>query len=334
MSTEHKSALVTAGIHLQRVFPSWLSSPAWVTRLSRRDADRYNPDLVSKFIKDFRIDFTRATQCSNADDRDSCAAKYGTLNAFFQRKERGVTASAAYWLCSPATGMAVLFESFPDSGVWVKGRQWSLARLLGEGMQASRLGKTGKAGVPRTVTMDSATDRLYDSYRVCIVRLRPSDYHRFHAPFAGTLTEVVDVPGGYLSVDPLIVKSKDVLSENHRVVFKVQVDGLGAPAYVVAVGAAIIGSVIPSVRVGQTLAKGDDMGSFAFGGSTVVVAWPAIQSNTNKAAANNKNNSNNWPQMREDIVFRSLRGKETYVTVGDSLGPVATAVADRRRNNS
>jgi phosphatidylserine decarboxylase len=303
--TEHKSKLVAAGIRAQTVLPGWLSSPAWVTRLSKRDADRVDPALVAKFAREFGIDYGRATLCRPSDSLHACAARYGSLNAFFQRRERGISVAADAWLSSPSTGMAVLFRSFPAAGVWVKGRRWSLGRLVP--LANNNANAAGNNGGPT---------------RVMIVRLRPSDYHRFHAPFSGQITAVRDIKGGYLSVDPLVVRSKDVLTENHRVVYEVAVDALGgARAFVVAVGAAIIGQVISSLKVGDRIERGQDMGTFGFGGSTVVVVWPG------------------GGVLREDLLTASAGKRETYVTVGESVGPTGanavaemlTQVANRRR---
>lgn len=318
--SEHKSRLVAAGIRAQTVLPGWLSSPAWVTRLSKRDADRVNPALVAKFAREFGIDYGRASLCRSSDALEACAARYGSLNAFFQRRERGTFVDPDAWLSSPSTGMAVLFRSFPAAGVWVKGRRWSLRRLV-NAPTATAANNTANAA-NNTAANAAANNANNANNRVLIVRLRPSDYHRFHAPFSGTITAVRNIRGGYLSVDPLVVRSKDVLTENHRVAYQVSVDALGgASAFVVAVGAAIIGQVISSLKVGDRIQRGQDMGTFGFGGSTVVVVWPG------------------GGVLRSDLLTASARRRETYVTVGESVGPTGAnaavealnQVADRRR---
>ncbi len=279
---EPKSWALRASLHLQRILPSWISSPAWVTRLSSLDAERRNPRMVASFIRQYGIDSTRASLCSARDDIESCASRYGSLQAFFQRRERGLRIGSAKFV-SPATGMVVAYPSFPESGVWVKGGLWSASRLLGRALSD-------------------------DTYGVAIVRLRPADYHHFHAPFSGRVTSVRDLPGAYLSVDPLIVRSsKNPLTENHRVVYEVSLSKT-TKAYVVAVGAAIIGSVVSYVRAGDSLRKGQDMGTFGFGGSTVVVLWPRGPRGSFGGAF-----------LRPDVVRASARARETYVSVGEPL---------------
>lgn len=274
---ERKSWALRASLRLQRILPSWLSSPAWVTRLSSLDAERRSPRTVASFIRQYDIDTTRASLCFPGDDIESCADRYGSLQAFFQRHERGLRIAPAKFV-SPATGMVVAYPNFSESGIWVKGHLWSVSHLLGG----------------RPVAHENS---------VVIVRLRPSDYHHFHAPFSGTVTGVRDLPGAYLSVDPSIVRSsKNPLTENHRVVFEVSLSKT-KKAYVVAVGAAIIGSVVPYVRVGDKLKKGQDMGTFGFGGSTVVVVWPR----------------GHFGVLRNDVVRASARARESYMHVGESL---------------
>lgn len=250
------------------------SSPAAVTRAAKKLADRYNPRLVQSFIEHYGIDYAQAERCSARDTVAQCAARYGTLNEFFTRRIRGIAIDAAP-LVSPATCRCVAFDTFLASGVWVKGRHWSAAALVG-------------------------ADIADADYAVGVFRLAPADYHRFGAPCDAVVESVVRIPGVYLSVDPAVVSRRDVFTVNTRVVVQLRVPGVGR-AYFVAVGAAGVGSVKVTPRPGEAVTKGQDMGCFEFGGSTVVLLLPAGVA---------------W---RRDLTARSLARKETRVRIGEAI---------------
>lgn len=277
---EHKSLATRALIDLQ-VRVGSAASPAWLTRVAaRRWAQARNPARVESFIRDFGVDYASAERCSTANTPRSCATKYGSLNEFFTRKLRGgVVADRGAAVVSPASCMCVLYRDVAHSTVWVKGRRWGLDELVRAKLPAGRQMGVG------------------------IFRLRPVDYHRFHSPVDGTVRSVTFVRGSYLSVDPAVVRStRDPLTENARRVYVI--DTAYGPVYFVAVGAAGVGAVRSSVRAGDAVSRGDELGYFEFGGSTVVVLLPP------RAGLE-------WDR---DISRASLRGKETYVTVGQAVG--------------
>ena len=83
------------------------------------------------------------------------------------------------------------FETIDDATrLWIKGREFSLARLLGD-------------------TYKSEASR-YHGGAVCIFRLAPQDYHRFHSPADITVGEVYKYPGYAFS---LVILSLQTLNE-------------------------------------------------------------------------------------------------------------------------
>ena len=70
-----------------------------------------------------------------------------------------------------------------------------------------------------------------------------------------------------------------------------------------AVGAVCVASVTLEHPVGGNMSKGDDMGHFQFGGSTVVLLFRA-----------------GTVAFDDDILFRSDRGVEVYVEQGVRIG--------------
>jgi phosphatidylserine decarboxylase len=122
--------------------------------------------------------------------------------------------------------------------------------------------------------------------------LSPKDYHRIHMPVAGTLRQMIYVPGDLFSVNPTTARGvPGLFARNERVVCVF--DTAHGPFVNVLVGATIVGSMatvwhgqvnpprLPDVttwnyKPGQHVYKqGDEMGRFLLG-STVVMLWPDI----------------------------------------------------------
>ena len=81
--------------------------------------------------------------------------------------------------------------------------------------------------------------------------------------------------GRYFSVNPLAVRGElNVFTENKRVLIVCDSGAFGRFLYI-AVGATMVGSVILTCQAGRTLQKGEEMGYFAFGGSTILVLFQA-----------------------------------------------------------
>jgi len=65
--------------------------------------------------------------------------------------------------------------------LWIKGRDFTVARLLGD-------------------TYSHETDK-YIGGALCIFRLAPQDYHRFHSPVDGTIGGMTYISGEYYTVN-------------------------------------------------------------------------------------------------------------------------------------
>lgn len=74
------------------------------------------------------------------------------------------------------------FESVNEATrVWIKGREFSVARLLGQAY-AEQVDK-------------------YNGGALCIFRLAPQDYHRFHSPVDGKIGKMTYISGEYYTVN-------------------------------------------------------------------------------------------------------------------------------------
>ncbi|KNZ57843.1 phosphatidylserine decarboxylase [Puccinia sorghi] len=201
-------------------------------------------------------------------------------------------------LTSVADCRLMVFKDIHQSKLlWIKGRRFSLRKLLGD---------LGRRNIPSTATTDSLsplveekqtipnpeenenegsndnsinsnTSTIFsndpngdgDEYKwaLGIFRLAPQDYHRFHAPIDGKIVDVEYMEGQYYTVNPMGIRSQiDVFGENVRVVVCIQTEKFNK-VFCVFVGAMMVGSINMSIKLGDQVKKGDDIGYFAFGQS-------------------------------------------------------------------
>ncbi|KAF9129071.1 hypothetical protein BGW39_004498 [Mortierella sp. 14UC] len=164
---------------------------------------------------------------------------------------------------------------------WIKGRQFTVGRLIG----------------------DNELAKKFEGGSLAIFRLAPQDYHRYHIPVKGVLSEPKPISGEYYTVNPMAIRSQlDVYGENKRVVSTIQSPEFGTVAYV-AIGAMMVGSIVLTTQGGQSVERMDEHGYFAFGGSTIVVLFEP-----------------NAIVFDEDLVRSSKEQIEMLVKVGMRIG--------------
>ncbi|KAH9924567.1 phosphatidylserine decarboxylase-domain-containing protein [Fomitopsis serialis] len=222
--------------------------------------------------------------------------KYRTMNDFFYRHikpgARPVqNADVPGAICSAADCRLVVYPSVDlATKLWIKGNEFTIPHLLG-------------------VPDDSEQARAFEGAGVACFRLAPADYHRFHSPLDGTVGETTDIPGQYYTVNPQAVNEPgfDVFTANKRSVLYLTHTASGKQVAFVAIGAMLVGSIkwTGGAQKGSTVARGDELGFFAYGGSTVVCLFPA-----------------GLVAFDEDLVKNSGAAEpvETYVKVGWSVG--------------
>ncbi|MGO1500227.1 MAG: archaetidylserine decarboxylase [Marinobacter sp.] len=228
--------------------------------------------VVKWFVKRYGVDM------SEAAEQDPTA--YSSFNAFFTRALKpGIRplADGENTFVSPVDGaISQLGQITGDRVFQAKGQSFSLVELLG--------GDAGRA-------------QAFSEGEFSTIYLSPKDYHRIHMPMAGTLREMVYVPGKLFSVNPVTAENvPNLFARNERVacIF----DTEAGPMALVLVGAMIVGSVetpwagvvaphgggVKAVTYeGESaisLAKGEEMGRFRLG-STVVMVMPKGSVNWN-----------------------------------------------------
>lgn len=241
-----------------------------VSRLAGRlaDSDR-TPALKNRVIKWFIGRY--GVDMSEAAEPDPEA--YPTFNAFFTRALKpGIRplAEGEKTMISPVDGaISQLGQVTGDRVFQAKGQSFSLNELLGG---------------------NEATTASFAGGEFSTIYLSPKDYHRIHMPLAGTLREMIHVPGKLFSVNPVTAENvPNLFARNERVVCIFDTDS--GPMALVLVGAMIVGSVetrwagivVPGSRQitatryedeqAISFAKGEEMGRFRLG-STVIMVMP------------------------------------------------------------
>lgn len=185
--------------------------------------------------------------------------KFKTFNEFFYRALKpGARPCSAPdepgIVVSPADCRAVVFDRMGEAtGIWVKGREFSVARLLGD-------------AYPEDV-------QRFKNGALGIFRLAPQDYHRFHIPVDGVLGEPKTIEGEYYTVNPMAIRSAlDVYGENVRVLVPIDSVAHGR-VMVVCVGAMMVGSTVITRQAGEKVSRAEELGYFKFGGSTLLLLF-------------------------------------------------------------
>ncbi|KAF9290285.1 hypothetical protein BGZ88_007385 [Linnemannia elongata] len=262
---------------------------------------------IQHFIKTYKLDLSELLEPD--------VSKYTSFNQFFYRKLRPdarpihqkanpniIVSSADCRLC--------VFESIhAATKVWVKGKSFSLQNLLRNPVLASQ----------------------FEGGSIALFRLAPQDYHRFHSPVKGVvLEEAVKIGGGYATVNPMAVNNEDVdvFTENVRKVTVIGLDPVvdeeggviegggdskgedGREEVVEKCVFVSIGALLGAKSAGTRLEKGDELGYFAYGGSTCILLFQPGS-----------------VRFDEDLVATSLKGLETLVKMGERIGERAGPAA-------
>jgi phosphatidylserine decarboxylase len=212
-------------------------------------------------------------------------SEYKNFNEFFYRKlkpeARPVNLNPNV-LVSPADGRVFIYENIKAGKiVEIKGMAFNLTQLVGSEEAISE----------------------YDGGTMIIVRLNPTDYHRFHFPDSGIPGKTKEIKGAYYSVNTGVLDRIDnIYLKNKRTVTEFVSENFGKILYM-EIGATFVGTIIQTFNPGQRVEKGAEKGYFKFGGSTVILFL--------KKGILTPDN---------DILEYTKKKTETLVKMGESLG--------------
>ncbi|KAL2421531.1 Phosphatidylserine decarboxylase proenzyme 3 [Exophiala dermatitidis] len=214
------------------------------------------------------------------DFEPSDISAYGSFEEFFVRRHK--PGSRPIFAPDDPTKAVVVADSrvvvYPSVSetkrLWIKGHHFTIANLIGESENNTN---STASSTSSTVSGSAAGLASYWSDgAVASFRLSPQDYHRYHSPVRGRVSWFKQIPGEYYQVDPLCLQSDvDILTANARCCICLDTKEFGKVLFV-AIGATNVGTVDINEKcrtVGSKIEKGDEVGLFQFGGSSIIVAF-------------------------------------------------------------
>lgn len=232
-------------------------------------SSRFSRYHIVKVVRKLNIDLKEA---EHPDD-------FTSFNDFFARRLKAVNRPIDEHidhLIMPAEGRVLALNSVENSFL-IKGYNFSLTEFLQSAELAQR----------------------YEQGAMLIVRLCPADYHRFHFPCAGIISESRVIAGSLYSVHPIALAQKNnIATLNERQISFLQSPFFGQIAYV-EIGATVVGKIVQTYQSQAAVAKGEEKGYFLLGGSTVVLLFEP-----------------NTICLDKDLVENTKKGFETKCLLG------------------
>jgi len=243
--------------------------------------------LIKDFIKFYNINMNNYIDTNYNSFNDFFTRKlvhnpYNRKFALDYTKKNAILED--FDLISPTSGRLIAFNNIDQSQftTWIKGTEFNIKTLINETLSVS-----------------------VKSLVIC--RLAPQDYHHFHMPYMGILVNISEQGLDYYSVQPKLINSSiNVLTENYRKIYKFKSKTNNNDDFffwIVAIGALCVGSIEDNnLKIGSLYNKGDLLGNFSLGGSTVVFL-SSVKFN-----------------ISDDITYYSNNNIETYLQIGDTIG--------------
>ncbi|CAI6067134.1 unnamed protein product [Clonostachys chloroleuca] len=234
---------------------------------------------INRFVEEFGIAMN--------EYEPSDINEYSTFEDFFVRAHKDGSrpihgpSNPAHAVVA-ADSRVVAYESVAEAKhLWIKGKNFSIS----------------------TPVMDTDLGSQLDGAAVASFRLSPQDYHRYHSPVSGKVKVFRSIPGDYYQVDVIALqRDVDILTRNRRVYLAIETKCFG-DVFFVAIGATNVGSV-KFQQIDAKVAKGDELGHFQFGGSSIIVAF-----------------QNGQTSFDQDLLDLSKQRIQVAVETGMSLGP-------------
>ncbi|PIY08180.1 MAG: phosphatidylserine decarboxylase [Flexibacter sp. CG_4_10_14_3_um_filter_32_15] len=228
---------------------------------------------IQPFVASLNIDMSQFERGIN---------EFTSFNDFFYRKLKENVRKIEDGLVSPGDGRMLAFKKISEvNSFYVKGRKFTLKEFLKD-------------------------DKLVEKYKdasMFILRLAPEDYHRYHFPFKGTPSKSKEIKGMYYSVSPIGLRDNftKVFCENKKETCELKTENKGE-ILIIPVGATMVGSLNSTYEPNKMIEKGEEMGYFAFGGSTVVLLFDSAHF-----------------KIDEDLVQNTQNNLETFVKMGEKI---------------
>ena len=232
--------------------------------------------LIPDFVKEHNINMEESIKKIN---------EFESFNDFFIRKlkpnARNIEKDKGI-LASPADGKVFVLENISrDTHFFAKGERFTLEEFF----------------------RNKSFAKKYTNGIMFIIRLAPTDYHRFHFPATGLISKSKNIPGAYYSVSTHAIRTNfRIFCENKRSFSTLFTDQF-KDICIAEIGATMVGGIKQTYIPYTYVEKGDEKGYFFFGGSTVILFLEKQSFKIDK-----------------DLLENSKKGIETKVYMGESLG--------------
>jgi len=233
--------------HLLRL---WIHSKT--LEAGKREASKASAKQIRSFVDFYDIDMN--------DFEPSSLKDYETFDDFFVRQHASGSrpiydADDGSKAIIVADSRVVVYPTLHETKkLWIKGKHFSIEELV----------------------LNKERAKAWNNCSIASFRLSPQDYHRYHSPVSGTVKWFNAIGGDYYQVDPICLSSRvDILTRNARCCIGIDTEEFGSVLFV-AIGATDVGTVEISEKFrtkGSTIRKGDEVGLFQFGGSSIIVAF-------------------------------------------------------------
>lgn len=231
---------------------------------------------IPDFVEQFNINMEHSLKSIN---------EFSSFNDFFIRKLNNNARPMDIdenIVISPGDGRITAYENIDlNKLVQIKGFTYSLNELI----------------------MDDNVSKRYSNGICLILRLCPTDYHRFHFIDSGIPKENHKIKGDYYSVNPIALENiPKLFCQNKREWSILESDNFG-DILSIEVGATCVGSIIQTYKPNVKVEKGDEKGYFKFGGSTTILFFEKDKI-----------------KIDSDILEQSKLGFECKVRLGEQIG--------------
>jgi len=231
---------------------------------------------IHSFVENFDMDMSQSIKSTD---------EFKSFNDFFIRKlkaEKRPINKDINSLISPGDGKLLAYENINlDKLVQIKGFTYSLASLINNQEISSK----------------------FLNGTCLVLRLSPTDYHRFHFVDEGTCENSIKIAGDYYSVNPIALERiPKLFCKNKREWCIFRSKNFGDILHI-EVGATFVGSIIQTYSPNEHIEKGDEKGYFKFGGSTIILFFEKDK-----------------VKIDQDVIIETNKGYETKVLMGEKIG--------------
>ncbi len=223
----------------------------------------------------------------NSEEFEKNIEKFTSFNDFFYRKLKNNARpfeNSNKIIVSPADGRILVYENCDNNiKLNVKGANCNIKDLFEE------------------------NNLPFECDNIAVIRLCPSDYHRFHFPCDGVISETIKIEGKYHSVNPMALdKINNVFCINKREYAILETST--TTLVIMEVGAFGVSGIEQTYKSGK-IQKMDEKGYFKFGGSTVILFF-----------------KKDTIKFSKDLLENSKKGYETFIQVGETLATLELTI--------